>query len=417
MMEFYYKISFKKFEDMFIININLEYENYTVPIFYRTFSANKEDIIHIYDQINEYFELTNIKMTKNDIKLFYNTFRHSDLTLPIPHKVIILDEDYHLSVGLTPKEMFFLMYINNKSTSAKKAKYWVEEYHLDVEYTINNLIRSGYLTCDDYLFNLNKATKKDLCDFLEAHKLTCSGNKPEIISYIKESVSEQELRKVFSGLYYKQTVKGAQIALSSENLNDFHKSYYRYAKKLKIEEFYILSKRYKDIEAKDVCKMLVDNKTDVITTDFDWEKFINEISGKNDNKAFVDIIKKYDTVTSSKQEAINVIEEKEVIKEEDQFINIINKYSAEEKLEKEVVSEADFYKVVFKNRLEKEEEKREKALEITEHLDITTDDNLDEEEPVIIKGKNPALVFIQCFIGSSILSIAILYIIYQYIFD
>ncbi|QVK17177.1 hypothetical protein KHQ81_09780 [Mycoplasmatota bacterium] len=457
MNEFFYNISFLKKYDLFKININLTYENYLVPVFNRTFNNNKVALKNIYDQIIEYFNHTNIKMTKNDLKLFYNAFKDFNIKLPNPNKINLLDIDFHPSNGLSPKEILFLMYINHKGIHSKKAKYWENEYHLDIDNTIESLIQLGYITTSDYLFNLSKATKKELCAPLDQKNISYSGNKPDILKKVKNSFTETEIKKFFTGLYYKQTIKGEEISNSNQYLTDFHKSYYRYANQLKIEEFYILNKRFKDLDAKDVCKMMVEKKNDEIISDFDWDKFLKE-EVKNDNKInnFTEVINKYTINTKAKSQEIsekdffdvifkgnnkdmNIIkqaeEKKTYVKQyvkkdldeaEEAFFKIVNKErnetpkkeTKEYKIDSESI-EDEFFKVINKNskkvpKVETNSNPDEAFFKVLNRVKVNEEKNKYDKQNDFYTVKNS--LFLRLFLYSSVVSLIIIYYLYQFVF-
>lgn len=497
MNDFFYNISFFKEDDLLQLNIDLTYDDYLVPVFNRAFYNNKREIKQIHDQIFEYFNHTNLKMTKNDVDLFYNAFKDFDIKLPNPFAITILDIDFHSTSGLSPKEMLFLMYIDHKGIDAKKAKYWVNEYHLDINYTIDKLIQLDYITTDDYLFNLSKATKKELCAPLDQNNISYGGNKPDILKIVKNSFTKAELKNYFTGLYYKQTIKGEEISISNQYLNDFHKSYYRYANQLKIEEFYILNKRFKDLDAKDVCKMMVEKKKDKTPTDFDWDKFFeDEVKNEDEIKDFAEVVKKYtinkkdesqevtekdffDVVFKGKSEEDNVIKQEEknadvvqmikkdlseaeeeffkvVYKErkvlpktdkieqkinsdEEAFLNVVNKErkvlpkkdKIEQKINSDEVDDA-FFKVINKNRKEKSKKEKHK---VESHSNLSeaffrvqNQDNNSEEKGKIVEqekhkyGKKNNLntvkssLFMRLFVYSSVISLVIIYTLYQFVF-
>jgi len=446
---FFYTITFLKKEKNYHLNINLAYENYLVPVFNRTFFDNKKEIKKLYDQIIEYFNHTNIKMTKNDLVLFYNTFKAYDLFLPKPYEVRELDLDMNLNSGLTPKEMLFLMYIDHKGIHARKAKYWVAEYHLDIDYTIQHLIELDYLKTDDYLFNLSKATKNELCEVLDKNNISYSGNKPDILKVVKRSFNDETLKSYFTDLYYKLTIKGEEIATINQSLNDFHKSYYRYANQLKIEEFYLIKKRFKDLDAKDVCKMMVDKKNDESLSDFDWDKFFEEeVKSKKEIKDFDDVIQKYTT--------INKVETKSVSDEE--FLNVVYKGNTDKLNKIETLIEPKVNKFIY------EEEKIETPIEpavivlvdtietlIEPKIAVIQENKIDEivneeshsledntyfvkkgikeeskeieleieliEETKVYKNKSIGKIFFRCFMYASIICLIIIYSLYRFVFN
>jgi len=99
-------------------------------------------------------------MTKNDFDLFYNTLIELDISLPNIESISIIDERVNL-YNLSPKEIFYAMYIDGKALNGKIAKYWDHDYHLDTNYTISKLIEDKYITTQDYQYNIQKSTKND----------------------------------------------------------------------------------------------------------------------------------------------------------------------------------------------------------------------------------------------------------------
>lgn len=393
MKNFYYLIRFnKRNENNYQININLEYHNYLIPVFNRTFTDDKK--ASIFKQIYNYFHQTHIKMTKNEAELLYNLFKHDGLILPNPYELSELEPGFRLTRGLTPKEILFLIYINDKPVKRKIAKYWEDEYHLDTEHTIKHLLFLGYLTKDDFRYNLEKATKREICTLLEKYQLPTTGNKKELINLVKTHIPIEVQKEHFSGLYYHQTIKGEQIVLLHQCLNDFHKSYYRYAHNLRIEEFYLLSKRYKDLDAKDVCKMLIDSKSEEVKEGFTWEFAEDEEKEIQDD--FVEIINRnYNDDHESKIEVSDAL-----------FLNIINKEDKEKEDIKEVEdkeNDAVFYQII------------NKKINVEENIeDIVEDVDEEIEEEKEVDKPNILSPFIKSFVYSSLLIIVVVYIIIEY---
>lgn len=401
---FYYIVSFKEQNDKFHIRINLEYANYLVSVFERKFSVMEKK--RIFTQIFNYFSFTNIKMTKNELVLLYNTFKHDDFILPDLTSFLELTEDFRFSKGLTPKEMLFLMYISGKSKDARIAKYWEDEYQLDVDYTINRLIFLDYLTCSDFRYNLVKATKKELTKLLDQYNLSSNGSKAQLVQKIRREIPVDVQKDYFNGLYYNQTIKGEQIVLTCQHLNDFHKSYYRYANQLRIEEFYLLSKRFKDLDAKEVCKMMLDDNNKAASS-FDWDKLL-EIQDDKKLKDFSQIIEKHETST---QEV-----ETKMVTDAD-FLNVVNKDAVQDKDVGDV-----FFQVVNKFAMKEKEDIKEQDVEGEKETDLTKldadeikNESYTEHYYEIEKPQNNFLFF-KGFIYSSLVCILIVYIIYQFIF-
>lgn len=406
MSGFYYIVKFEKRDEYYHLNINLEYQNYLIPIFYRSFKNDKNEKSKIFKQIFNYFNQTHIKMTKNESQLLYNVFKHNDFILPNPQNFTELSSTFRMAKGLTPKEILFLIYINNKSVKSKIARYWETEYDLDVEYTIKHLIYLNYLTTENYRYNLERATKRELNVILEEYNLPITGKKSELVQLIKKHVPIDKQKEYFSGLYYTQTIKGEQIVLNHNCLNEFHKSYYRYAHQLKIEEFYLLSKRYKDLDAKDVCKMMVDSKSDETKTNFSWEVFEDAVK-KPEVKEFEEIINKSNNKDlESEQKTIS----------DDLFFSIINK--TEKKIENN--KELDmFYRIINKVPESTNIEVINDNQEIVEEVEEIEEVKEVEEVVLVKKKRRPKLLFtfVKSFIYSSVLCIIVIYIIFQYIIE
>jgi len=397
MKKFLYIIRFYKRNDKYHININLDYRNYLIPVFYRSFICDKKENSKIFNQIYNYFNQTHIKMTKTESHLLYNVFKHDDLILPNPSSYAELNANFRMTKGLTTKEILFLIYINKKSVSGKIAKYWQEQYNLDAEYTIKHLIYLNYLTTDDFRANLERATKKELSEILKEYNISTNGKKSELVKLVKENVPIDKQKEYFSGLYYIQTIKGEQIALNYQCLNDFHKSYYRYAHQLKIEEFYLLSKLYKDLEAKDVCKMMIDSKNSETNTNFDWGKTTNNVGNeKEEVKEFEEIVNKNVKSVSSVKSDIS----------DDLFFSIINKKEKKEPNE----SNDLFYQIINKNFNKTTKEViNEKFQKETIEVDIPTPENKCNHDHKLL------FTFIKSLVYSSILCVITIYIIFQYI--
>ncbi len=425
MEEFNYFLSFTRIDNKCHLMINLKYDKDVIPVFNRIFDDNME-INKIYDQIFEYLNHTIINATKNELVLFYNAFRNTQFNFN-PAKVNLINTMVNAPLELTPKEMLFLMYIHSKGRDSKKAKYWVLEYHLDIDEAIDTLINLNYLTTHDYYFNMKKSTKKELIQILDDHHISYSGNKPEILDIVKNSFNEEELDSLFKGMYFKQTIKGDQIAKNYQDLNDFHKSYYRYANQLKIEEYFLLKKHNKDLEAKDVCKIMVDKKNEEITSDFDWNKFFEEeVKTNKEIIDFAEVIKKYtthetrvETKDVSNEDFLNVvfnqkIEKKEVLKtvdvvdNDEEFFKIL-KIGNSKKMDfkEEKISNEDFFNVINSNK------KPELIKEEHTHIKFLDPPKIEEVDAKTISHGN---MFFKYFIYSSVLSPLIVYILYKYIF-
>lgn len=420
MVEFNYIISFNIEDEHLRLSIELEAENKLIPVFMQSYNQhiidNKELITGIFMQISDYFSNTSIKMTKSDFILFYNTFKTHDLKLPKVASINIIKTREFSTNILTPKEILFLLYIDGKGVDARKARYWVEEYNLDINYTVSNLMELGFITTSDYLFNVKKATKKELTNVLDNYHIAYSGNKKDVLKKVMESFSNEELETYFDGLYYKLTNKGDEITKHHLCLNEFHKSYYRYANGLRIEEFFILSKKFINLDAKDVCKVMVDSKNNKPISDFDWDKFYKEESKVEED--FIDIVSKYPNSTVVEVEEVSDVE----------FLNIVNKSENHEKEDEvEQVFDEEFLNIVFKPKNQEIEDK----IEVNQTLEID-EKEITNDLQVLEYGKNvvdirpqinrPFLtynykIFFKRFAYSSVLIIIIIYTLYNFVLN
>jgi hypothetical protein len=282
MFEFLYHIRFYTHHDLFNVRIYASLDDHITPVYISSYDqavlTNKDEFSFVYHEIRDYFEQKHVKINKDDLRLFYYTLSQFNMSLPVIQSILVEEVDNHLSqlTSLTPKEMLFLMYIDGKSVEGKKAHYWFEEYQVDVEFMTQILEGRGYLTTQDYLYNLEHATRIELEDILKLNKCPTTGSRQEIINRLKNELSENALKKFFSGLYISLTPNGRKVIQNLTILSEFHKSHYRLTNKLSINEFYLLHLMKPHYNTTDICKMLIVNQNADQLGSFEWQDLFNE---------------------------------------------------------------------------------------------------------------------------------------------
>jgi hypothetical protein len=282
MFEFIYHIRFYIHLNLFNIRIYASLEDYVTPVFISSYDdavlTNKEEFIFVYHEIKNYFEQKYIQISKEDLRLFYYTLSQFNMPLPTMQKILVKDIDSQLIQlkTLTPKEFLFLMYIDGKSVNGKKAQYWFDEYQVDVEFLTQTLESRGYLTTQDYLYNLEHSTRIEIEDVLIQNKCPVTGSRIELINRLKDELTDATLEQAFNGLYIALTPKGIQEVQNLAILSEFHKSHYRLSKHLSIDEFYLLHKLKPHYITEDLCKILIVNQNADQLKFFEWQDVFHE---------------------------------------------------------------------------------------------------------------------------------------------
>ena len=153
-------------------------------------------------------------------------------------------------------EILFLWYINGHSVKNPNiAFYWTSEYHIgSFKDVICSLINMKYLTLSDYKFNMTKCKLTELKVVLQRYNLPISGNKPDLIKRLTDSVSAEQLAEAFNNSYFQITEKGNSIISKYEHIIYYHQyrntldprlnlhsvdSLYKETTRKSVEEFFI----------------------------------------------------------------------------------------------------------------------------------------------------------------------------------
>ncbi len=356
MYEFLYHVKFTVINEKLDIKIFLSLEDLFTPVYSRVQEAsvleNKEEFLPIYQEIHEYFTKKHIVVEESHLKLFYQTLKNFEISLPEVFSISYHEYDEELDQYahiLTPKEIVFINYANGKAFNDKRFKSWEEDNYLDTEYIKNVLIERGLLTTDDYYQNLLKAKRDLLLEVVELYDLDVHGDNKDLINKIKKELPEEYVKKHFSGTHLFLTKKGKKLLEKSQKLLDFERSFYRYVNKLPLEEFHLLSIKKIDYDFNGIGRLLMVNSNVDQLEFFDWTTLDDEEKTK-------EVIKEEEPKEIEKE-----IEDKDNDEkvEDDEFVDFINKISVSYK---------------------EEEKKEEEPEEIKEEEEILIEDDYIEEE-------------------------------------
>lgn len=153
---------------------------------------------------------------------------------------VITQIDTSIVYTLSPAERLFLWYINKKPVSNPKIGiYWRLDYGIyDFQSCIVKLMKAGLLiVSDDPRTYLNRLTIKDLKALGDAHGVSCSGVKQNIIDTLLQEVPEEELSRLASKqATFKITESGERLIKESYGLVFFHRNKNMYIAGLALPE-------------------------------------------------------------------------------------------------------------------------------------------------------------------------------------
>ena len=135
---------------------------------------------------------------------------------------IILDERIDKCVksegGLCPHEIFALNYIEQYYTDQKKFhEFWLYELWIyDVRSIIDKLHREGFAEIDGIAGTIKNLKLPELKELADEFNIKKTGNKPDIVERIINSVKPEILEKRYSKRYYKLTDAGRRELKNGE---------------------------------------------------------------------------------------------------------------------------------------------------------------------------------------------------------
>lgn len=234
MFEFEYLVQFYTRTDQFYINIFCQLDTFATPAYMRAYPNailyNRKEFIYVYHEIKEYLDQKHVIISKDDLRLLYSTISQFNLPLPEVKKVRIIDVEELIDrdemYTFTPKEMLFLAEIEGKKVYNDHHRVWLEEYHIDDQVILKNLMARGLISVSDDTYVLN-----DLA---------------------------------------------LEIIQDIQILKDFHHSFYRYSYNLSVDEFYVLSRVKSGYSSDDLLKLLVVNQNRDQLDRFDWRDLFHE---------------------------------------------------------------------------------------------------------------------------------------------
>ncbi len=303
MYDFTYHMKFKILGNKLNISLFLSIEDYFTPVYSRVIDkeilSNKNMFRKIYREIEEYLENSNLIINTDELKLLHNTLTDFHISLPQLLNVTLdqydsfLDDYEHL---LTPKQIIFLIFADELAVNDKRFANWEKENHLDVEYHLDMLVRRGYLTTDNYLKNIRKSNRDQLLNVVNKHRLDARGDNNDLIREISKQLTDEQLCESFKGTHYTLTEKGKKIVKKSTKIDDFHRSYYKYASNLKIEEFHLITIKKSEYDFLGVCKLIMVNSNNSVVKEmkyFDWKSLFEKKAELK--KDFEEVNSKVDT--------------------------------------------------------------------------------------------------------------------------
>lgn len=120
--------------------------------------------------------------------------------------------------NLTPNEIIFLKFMNNKSLNISFSPRWEFQYELKPRIELAKLLKLEYLTHSSWYDNVKNATMKELKEVLKTENLKTSGNKQELIETVFGNIDADLLEKTFNKGKYILTDKGKQIIEKNKKL-------------------------------------------------------------------------------------------------------------------------------------------------------------------------------------------------------
>lgn len=179
-------------------------------------------------------------------------------------------------VGLSPKEILFLDYINGVSTSNLGiAGYWTHEYNLNYQKTLEKLFKCGYLTFSDYKFNMTQCKVDELKNVLKSHGLKVSGKKADLINRLIENLPEDELKELFSESCFMITDAGATIIEKNSHIMYFHRHINQFG--ISIDDADRYFKQHPGVNQYDIALILLYDRARQYRDSRDWGLYRNDL--------------------------------------------------------------------------------------------------------------------------------------------
>lgn len=380
-----YVINLSEYDKQKFINIYLETEQVNIPVIMYAYQNDKD----LFDFCAKFLTNRTLKMTEKDYQTLYDIHNTMGYTFN-PLEIIIDEFNFDFPDGLTARELLLLQYIHGKRVKGQVAQYFFDDYYLDTNLTLKMLVKEGFITTKDYLFNLEYATKPELQKALK-DELPKKAPKSKYLEVIKQKLSDEQLKFYFSNICYKLTPLGESVLKKCPDIGEFHNSYYRYAFDLSIDEYYYLRLIKPELPTNDLIRLLINAAKERKPSIFTWPTISNEkteIVEKVEEVQEVEEVKeieKIEVIEEVKEEPIkeNIEEEKRSGTDELSFEAIIKKYQDSGDKMSIKVSDEEFFNIVFRKReTEKLKDKPETKVEVAEPEPVIIAEEVVHEEVV-----------------------------------
>lgn len=447
MFKFFYQIRFYTKNNEFHIKIYCSLDDLVTPVYNRSFSQavldNQDEFRYVYQEIKPYLDYKNIKINKDDLRLMYYTLFQFNIYLPNLEGILIEDLDDLNENELTPKEKLFLIQVNGLPIEKNFDECWRDEYQIDPEFLITTLTQKGFVTTSNVLFNLEITKREVLAQIAQDYGLDVPINHNELVLLLKSRLTDQALIQHFGGTHFSLTDKGREVIQTNRILGDFHKCYYRYVNGLSIDEFYLLSLKKPDYDVLALSKMMLVNQNQHNLAEFDWRSLFTDSANKTVSDYGVDqvfnaILERYnineqeEESTVATETVIDYEKEKTLVKEQEKpdlhpndFFDILSKFDEPEEIQDEEINEMheldqdEFFRILSKHKYGESKQPPFEQENIKAHLyNPTRDDEVITKEIKRMSKQKKWFFKIWSlrFILSSCLSIAIIYVLYNYVF-
>lgn len=374
-----YVINLSEFDNQKFINVYLETEHVNIPVIMYEYQNDKS----LFDFCGKFFTNRVLKMTKTDYNTFYNIHTTTGYTFN-PQEILIDNFDFVFPDGLTAREMLLLQYIHGKRIKGKIAQYFWDDYLLDCDYTLKMLVKEGFLTTKDYLFNLEFATKPELQKAVK-NDLPKKAQKNIYVDYIKQKLSEEELKTYFSGICYKLTPLGEETLKKCPDIHEFHNSYYRYAFDLSIDEYYYLRLINPNKHSSDLIHLLINDAKNGQPSIFTWRELNMELQEDLIEQVEPEIVRiEIPPIKEDKPSNIETLT----------FESILNKYQDTGGKMIKRISDEEFLNIVFRKPKNQEAAGNNKAPKVEETVNNPIEipiPKVEEIESVTIEKIEPSL--------------------------
>lgn len=181
------------------------------------------------------------------------------------------------SIELSPSEILLLEYLDGVSVELKLPGYFMYEYSIDYEYSLERMIGAGYITFADVEYSLKKCSVQELKRLLKDNQLKTTGKKDELVSRICSHIPQKNLA-MYEKKYFALTSKGETLLLENSHIKYFHSM--KNQIQLSIEEANEYKKHHETVSNGEIAFALLNERLKKEQSEKNWGLFRNTYYSK-----------------------------------------------------------------------------------------------------------------------------------------